>query len=146
MATKLIQQNEWNNANQSFDVLHPETEIAQVVDLTTQLATTTIVDSGNNANGFYIKYGDGTLECYVYGIGVGFTGTALSSQITWNLPATFKDTNYVVIAQAVGGDATYTMSFTFANNSGSQCAGFARITTGATTTRSASIRAIGRWK
>ncbi|MFT9116547.1 MAG: hypothetical protein ABF497_05405 [Sporolactobacillus sp.] len=50
MATKKIQWNQWNAANQANDILHPETECAQIVDLATQLATKVniadIVDSG----------------------------------------------------------------------------------------------------
>lgn len=39
MATKKIQWQPWNAATQSYDLLHPETECAQIVDLAAQLAT-----------------------------------------------------------------------------------------------------------
>lgn len=39
MATKKIQWNQWNSASQANDILHPETECAQIVDLAAQLAT-----------------------------------------------------------------------------------------------------------
>jgi len=50
-----------------------------------------IVESGNNANGYYIKYYDGTMICYGF---VSFS--ANSNTETWTFPKTFIDTNIFV--------------------------------------------------
>lgn len=55
-----------------------------------------IKESGNNANGSYIKFDDGTMICYMSGIRV--TGSGMHyANLSVPLPANFVNSSYTVI-------------------------------------------------
>lgn len=55
------------------------------------------VESGSNANGYYIRYPDGRQECYVldFLIKPSSDDTPGNKQVTWTFPAAFIDDKYV---------------------------------------------------
>jgi hypothetical protein len=61
--------------------------------------TGAIIESGNNANGYFVKYADGTMQCF------WLTGTISwsannSGGVTWTYPAVFDATSVTVWVQA----------------------------------------------
>ena len=81
-----------------------------------QVNGTNVVASGNNSNGYYVKYYDGTMICWG-----GKSGTTTysdwwsfcnrspegTSAISQTLPANFKDTNYKVVASPSHGGTIF---------------------------------------
>lgn len=63
-----------------------------------------IYESGQNANGYYVKYVDGTMVQWMKELTVTNTGASAGS-ITATLPTPFADTNYSGLATKVGGSA-----------------------------------------
>lgn len=106
-----------------------------------------VVASGNNANGYYVKYYDGTMECWNTSIGV----SANSNNATWTYPEEFYSTTGLAITitplytsgQGSSADAINCIS-TITKSSVS----FYNRVNGATPTyaRNVQIRAIGKWK
>lgn len=63
-----------------------------------------IVESGNNANGYYVKFIDGTIICYGTISNVSTeAGTGTNKTVT--LPAILNNTNYNVSINIAGGTA-----------------------------------------
>lgn len=62
------------------------------------VGTAPIIESGSNANGYYVKYADGTMICYakVLSANNSTTGTAYTT------PVTFYDTNISITTGGVG--------------------------------------------
>ena len=61
-----------------------------------------VVDSGSNGYGNYVKFGDGTMICR--GVTPPITTPAGNGETTLiNLPASFKDSNYIVTTQIFDG-------------------------------------------
>jgi hypothetical protein len=100
--------------------------------------------SGSNANGSYIMFDDGTMECYKYAVAI-----AGSSVYTWVFPAPFISTGY----SFPGGVSVNTAAQLVigANNQGtgktvSQIALYNQIIAGSAGTYPFDLYAIGRWK
>ena len=55
-----------------------------------------IVESGNNANGNYIKYGDGTMICIIGGIAIAYESSSTYIQVVWTFPASFYSNPAVI--------------------------------------------------
>lgn len=68
------------------------------------LEAAVIVESGKNANGYYVRFGDGTQICWKDTFNLTYNNKYSLSN-TWTFPAAFKDTHYVM-----GGMLEYTNS------------------------------------
>lgn len=105
-----------------------------------------VIESDNNANGYYVRFSDGTQECCVTGLADLAVTTAagnifISSTYTWTLPKAFLDTSFVVLGQSsltnrwVVGSPASTTSATMRTIS------YASLGSAETV----NLRAIGRW-
>lgn len=72
------------NTDGSYDILHPVTKMENVIGLEDKI----ILESGNNVHGSYIKFGDGTLICYIRDIAAPYD-TAYTLEKRWTYPASF---------------------------------------------------------
>jgi hypothetical protein len=61
---------------------------------------TGVVDSGNNSNGYYIKFSDGTMMQRGWGYVYGNGGNYVTKVI--NYPIAFIDNNYDIVASSIG--------------------------------------------
>lgn len=59
-----------------------------------------IIESGSNANGNYVKYADGTMICY------GIANTNAEGYITINFPISFTSVPTIAVAQASDSETT----------------------------------------
>lgn len=109
------------------------------VSETSGVPTGGIIERGSDANGEYVRYADGTQECWI-----NLFTTASSAAATWTFPAAFLD-NTKVSVQATNAETTLrhfsvtTITQTTANirswdNSGSEAV-----------TPQCRLHAIGRW-
>jgi len=107
-----------------------------------------IIASGSNANGYYIKFADGTMMEWGNitrdnAIDTAMLGGFRSGGTNSNLPVSFIDTNYSVTGSSVG---TAAISFVVNGVSTSQIQSFfTSVTTQTTAVRTANWIAIGRW-
>ena len=67
------------------------TNILGTVSQSTGVPTGAIIERGSNANGEYVKFADGTLECW-HTLAVPYK-SAFEISTTWNFPTAFIDTN-----------------------------------------------------
>lgn len=106
-----------------------------------------IVESGNNANGYYVKFIDGTLICY--GVVNNITTPAndgISTLIT--LPISFINTNYNVSFTIVNGGAYWASVNISMNNKNTSNFRMSTWNEAGSdnTNQSYSYIAIGKWK
>jgi hypothetical protein len=93
------------NIDMTFDRL-PQTLQTQVQSAVSSVKNSlnsvggTIIESGSNANGSYIKFGDGTMEQWGWGYVTGDGLASINASIT--LPTSFHSTNYIPLAHAIG--------------------------------------------
>ena len=115
-----------------------------------QLEINNIVESGNNSNGDYIKYSDGTMICYgrktiTVSLDISY-GAAYRGDIqTINLPEAFINTNYRITLQAL---APIHVCYAVDNDKSVNSFKFYPVAFVSQTQGSRSIEfmAIGRWK
>ena len=69
---------------------------AERLYITGALADGAIIESGENANGRYIKFADGTMICYILNK-INTNPSSAYLAINFNLPHEFIDTNYIVV-------------------------------------------------
>ena len=114
------------------------------------LASGAIIESGSNANGYYVKLADGTMVCSA---SLELDGVVVTNndgtQLSWTLPAMYIDTNYKLVCTAIGY-ASNRFYVTFSPHSTSYAQGGAISITGDTWTLNASTKlqtiSFGRWK
>ena len=114
------------------------------------LASGAIVESGSNANGYYVKLADGTMFCSAL---LEFDGVVVTNDdgtiLAWALPATYIDTNYKLFCSAIGY-ASNRFYVTLVPQSASYAQGGAISITGNIWTLNASTKlqtiSFGRWK
>lgn len=112
-----------------------------------EIAAKHIKESGNNANGYYIKFDDGTMICYG-NIPTAAIGASADTDFTTTYPATFM-TISSFLASAIP-DTTWNGFFvkgTIPNPSSPLTNGFLHIINGTTAQNfSGKFIVIGRWK
>lgn len=118
------------------------------------LSDSVIVESGSNANGRWIKYADGTMECWAVLWTYGHLTTPSGSIFrtfsnTWTFPQPFVDVPAVFRDTVTGGDYIWAISGNNIENTANRLllATFAAMSP---VSRSngvqVSLRAVGRWK
>lgn len=116
-----------------------------------ELNSKTIVDSGANANGYYRKYADGTMECWtrttadiaidtVYGLGW------YNGYYTWTFPEPFIDDSAVVTCSHFRTSSNASLPGISVVNKKVASLFVLDATKRELNTYDISIRAIGRWK
>jgi hypothetical protein len=109
------------------------------------VGTAPIIESGSNANGYYVKYADGTMICRYY-VELSATG-GIRNDIDWTFPVEFIDMNYSFQSTLSAISATYTFVMNFIldiNTSVTQ--GHIRFWPTVSQTYGFACIAIGRWK
>lgn len=101
----------------------------------------TIIASGSNANGSYIKFGDGTLKQWFKGSMV--VGSA--SGFTKSFPAPFIDNQYACVVSSLNSKTVITPDNVYAASTNFWCYRTDEVSTVGTTVTFA-YQAIGRWK
>lgn len=123
------------------------------------LGESVIVESGSNSNGRYIKYADGTLECYqtinlgktIYGAG-SFGNPYRTETKNWTFPHQFIDTNITLstTGRISSEDAMQRACICSGNQLSATRLDQVQIATLSTATTTsdafAHLKAIGRWK
>lgn len=99
--------------------------------------TGAIIERGSNANGEYVRWADGTMECYKDSVGVG-------SGFTWTFPAAFSSPP-AVSAIDISGIANNRYSAADAPSQSSWSLRFKGVSSQSIVTTTASVRAKGRW-
>ena len=132
-------------------VLDSELKIpAECLRIVGALASGAIVESGSNANGYYVKLADGTMFCSAL---LELDGVVVTNDdgtiLAWALPATYIDTNYKLFCAAIGY-ASNRFYVTLMPQSASYAQGGAISITGNIWTLNASTKlqtiSFGRWK
>src|SRR5690606_20141143 len=90
---------------------------------------------GSNANGWYVRHANGTLECWASPVGDS------SGTVTWTYPAKFVSTPNVTAVPRSSDERIVTISKSLESCSFHVCR-----TTGAPSDRGVEVRAIGRWR
>jgi len=106
-----------------------------------------IIASGNNANGYYVKYYDGTMECWNTSVSI----SANSNNSSWTYPQEFYSTSGLVITITplyTAGQGNSADAINCISNISKSSVSFYNRVNGATPTyaRNVQIRAIGKWK
>lgn len=124
--------------------VYQRSNILGAVSESSGVPTGGVIERGSNANGSYVRYADGTQECWVNGVSINIT-TAMGSLFRgfagWTFPAAFVSTTELSVFSCVqdttavdcyGGNALVTgaSSCTFrvwgaTSRSGVSCGGFA---------------------
>ncbi|MGG0718665.1 hypothetical protein ABE096_13870 [Robertmurraya massiliosenegalensis] len=116
--------------------------------------TSGIVESGRNANGYYVKFADGTMECYFQGVITQSITTSAGSMFTgveqtWVYPASFKSAEDMWFGGSVNSsnlsNASYITPFGSGNTANIQYKIISPVSSGSAIAR-VRLRAIGRWK
>ena len=124
-------------------------ELAYDVDtssyISNTLASGAVIERGSNANGEYIKYADGTLICTIQGFNVGATNISSgalyrSSGTVWTFPHNFSD---IPICNGSYSGSRFGNGFSTDGLTSTITAYFGSSNT---TTITADLTAIGRWK
>ena len=132
-------------------VLDSELKIpAECLRIVGALASGAIIESGSNANGYYVKLADGTMFCSAL---LELDGVVVTNDdgtiLAWAFPATYIDTNYKLFCAAIGY-ASNRFYVTLAPQSASYAQGGAISITGNIWTLNASTKlqtiSFGRWK
>jgi hypothetical protein len=63
-----------------------------------QLGGKNIVESGSNANGSYVRFADGTQECWLRNLGFGPAGANVTASAFWTPPIAFIGNTATVVA------------------------------------------------
>lgn len=66
-----------------------------------------IVESGNNNNGNYIKFADGTMECYVSELTLKHTDNSNYRDAFWYFPAAFAEKPAVLVSHRAPFDSSF---------------------------------------
>lgn len=121
--------------------------IADVVGTVSQsggVSTGSIIERGSNGNGSYVKYADGTMECWNTGIGTGAVGASAPFDLAITYPAQFISSPFILASFSPG--ASWDFYGFLASYSVSGSSATLRGRNGATAQSfSGSWRAIGRW-
>jgi hypothetical protein len=131
--------NEFNNEN-----------ILGTVSQSSGVPTGAIIERGSNANGEYVRYADGTQECWSPQIRLGYVN-ANSCDFTWTFPASFVSTSYghSINGEGFAGLAVSKRQGLFELASRTTTSAIARLSgTGSFTSGDyvdAKARVIGRW-
>ena len=82
-----------------------------------QLAGRNIVESGSNASGSWVRFADGTQECWLRTLAFGPAGANVTGTSNWNPPAAFAGNTATVMAtlQFAESNDTFTISRLSAN-------------------------------
>lgn len=124
-ALKLLRQNAGNTGLEYFSIVGPVSQSSGV-------PTGAIIESGNNDNGYYVRYADGVQICWANKI-IVTTISGVANGI-WNYPATFADvpTNVLSILTSspssflpgVGSDTTSNVRhYVWSNSAGVSISG-----------------------
>lgn len=84
---------------------------------TLQLAGRNVVESGSNTNGNWVRYADGTQECWLRNLGYGPAGANVTATAFWTPPAAFLGNTATVMAtlQFAEANDSFTMTRLSAN-------------------------------
>jgi len=110
-----------------------------------------IVETGNNSNGYYVKYGDGTLVCYwtmsaMGPINIAWGSLFITAQKKWNFPYLFVNPPYVGVRELMGVGNTWGILGDIATTNDGTWFKMATSSKQDTITPWVSLFAIGRWK
>ncbi|MNJ44327.1 hypothetical protein D3C77_393740 [compost metagenome] len=111
-----------------------------------QLAGRNIVESGSNANGSYVRFADGTQECWLRNLGFGPAGAGVTASTYWTPPVAFLNNSATVMATLQYAETTdnFTCSRLSANlGSGGMVAVTANFS--ASQVYRIGLHVIGRW-
>ena len=129
------------------------TLIGNATSLAAAMESRTIVESGSNSNGKYIKYGDGTMVCWGSTWFTGIFTTGSSASFSRNFPAPFVGEWPVVnpVASMYDGSSAFTNFRVSAFQNGVNLTGFfghvrCDYASVAQTNIDLYYKAIGRWK
>ena len=111
-----------------------------------------VIESGSNSNGNYVKYGDGTMICYMnidvtdQAINNAY-GSAYQGSRTWIYPAEFKDNNVSVsCGQFQWGTSASWGTVVSADKTSTNLRGIDAFSRATGTTVKIQAIAIGRWQ
>ena len=139
--------------NGSMRVALPQLEVGNTY-YATQATIDSMIDSGSNANGNYIKYGDGTMICRIKQIVadqaiISAYGSLFLGYRAWTFPAPFIDTVNLVVSPGEGKwgtGASWQTSAISVGTTSCQLNFLDTISRAAGTNFVYSVTAIGRWK
>ena len=82
-----------------------------------QLAGRNVVESGSNTNGSWVRFADGTQECWLRNLGYGPAGANVTGTAYWTPPAAFAGNTATVMAtlQFAEANDSFTMARLSAN-------------------------------
>jgi len=132
----------------AWSKLLERSDLVGTVSGTSAAPTGAVIERGNNANGHYVKYADGTMICWRRATDTGLAistamrGAFRSDIVAWTFPVAFIEAPMVVGA-AKNGTASSVVTTTGANASVSYY--YVHPTNDAALDRSADFIAIGRW-
>lgn len=120
------------------------TNLVGTTSISGGLPTGAVIQSGNNANGFYTRYADGTQICTGFGAGLTPAATGIST-VTWTYPIAFSSVpGFISLTGNVGAGAdvrNYTGQATYNNASNTSTV----FTTYMAAIVGCYVLAIGRW-
>jgi hypothetical protein len=111
-----------------------------------QLAGRNVVESGSNSNGGWVRFADGTQECWIRNLGFGPTTPNVTAQITWTPPAAFAANTAVVMATLQFAEASDAFTIARLNaNMGSNGVVSVQANFSVSQIYRIGLHAIGRW-
>ena len=127
-------------------------QIQEILTKMNAVVDVSIAEQGSNANGYYRKWSDGTLECWgtknlgSININQG-TGPWYSNVFSATWPAQFTVINYSSITNFQGGTGTWIIGVSGdASITGQSFRVFSLIASYTSITITVSFYAVGRWK
>lgn len=129
--------------------VYGQTNIKGSVSQAAGVPTGAVVERGNNANGEYTKWADGTMICWSLVYAAGNVNTADGSVFTtpstgWTYPITFTTTPSVNVTEASGVGSCWGTLGTI-SSSASLTSFMLKRSVGVAAVPTASLTAIGRW-
>lgn len=111
-----------------------------------QLGGRNIVESGSTSNGSWIRYADGTQECWIRNLGFGPTTANVTALANWSPPAAFVGNVATVMATLQYAETTEAFTIARLNaNMGSNGVVSVQANFSASQVYRIGLRAIGRW-
>lgn len=140
----------WRTVNQTNTVGGPFMTYSYAgvlnVPVGIQLAGRNVVESGSNTNGSWVRFADGTQECWLRNLGYGPTSANVTGIASWTPPAAFVGNNATVMATLQSAEANDSFTMTrLSANLGSN--GIVSLTANFSVSQvyRIGLHAIGRW-
>lgn len=121
-------------------------DILGVVSQSSGIPTGAIIEKGNNSNGEYVRFADGTQICISPSLSISSTTASgsifVSTEVTWDLPASFVNTNYVVLGGNIGNSQSHWCTGKATTITSAAASAFSAVSI---SSRPCRFCAIGRW-